>query len=115
MVGGRKKLDVLLAIVVPLVAFTGAYWFQRGPDEGPPPPAGWGRPENASCIMCHRSLLEEKVDGKPELAGFHRRHLESEMAEYEGRQQVCVECHAAWRSQDAPAREIGRASCRERV
>lgn len=56
----------------------------------PPAPA-----ENKKCLECHDTLLDARTL-KPEVKEAHRRHLESTIKEFGGRQRVCTTCHEAF-------------------
>jgi hypothetical protein len=72
-----------------LLAFGGASSGQTAAPGRPAPP------ENKDCLECHDTILDAKTL-KPDVKEAHRRHLESMMTEFGGRQRVCTTCHEAF-------------------
>jgi cytochrome c553 len=97
---GQKK-DILLGIGIPVIAFFSTFLLHpyglNGNSLNGNSLNGWNLAENASCLTCHKDIVENTISKKPELANLHRRHLESKRMEYDGKQQLCTTCHEAWK------------------
>jgi nitrate reductase cytochrome c-type subunit len=51
--------------------------------------------ENQKCLKCHKTILDAQTL-RPDVREAHRRHLESTIKEFGGRQRVCTTCHEAF-------------------
>lgn len=84
------KKDSLVAIIIPIVAFLATFSTVKL----------WPRPVvitvNLPCLTCHRNVVDEKVAKNQDIQNFHKRHIESQRMEYQGRQRICITCHEEW-------------------
>ncbi|MBI4616804.1 MAG: hypothetical protein HY720_24540 [Planctomycetes bacterium] len=96
MAAAWKYRPIALA-VLPVVAFALAFVCGRPAEPHSLPDVV--ADQNAACLSCHRSVIEETAGKAPDRKNIHQVHLTSENQSYQD-QKRCVTCHEMWKEED---------------